>query len=160
MLVLHSSSVCDICTDVYVSDVPDKVPHAVPCGHIFCKKCAILIVFNLPRTLTVSSCIGAFRSPNCPICRSRLNPDRIVKLHVDRIAESDEPDQSQHLGNEGLSLEAIHDQQLQIMFERETSDHQLQIVFERETAQAIEAELSGKCKLLEKYVSSGSLFAE
>jgi len=106
--------------------------------------CAILIVSNFPRKLTISSCIGAFRSPNCPNCRSRLNPDRVVKLHVDRVAESDEPDR--------LSLEAIHDQQLHIMFERETSDLQLQIVFERETAQAIEAELSGKCKRLEKYV--------
>ncbi|KIJ97199.1 hypothetical protein K443DRAFT_256451 [Laccaria amethystina LaAM-08-1] len=133
MLVLHSSSVCDICTDAYVSDDPDKVPHAVPCGHIFCK-----------------NCIGAFRSPNCPICRSRLIPDRVVKLHVDRIAESDKPDQSQQLDNERLILEVIHDQQ-QTTFdhERETSDYQLQIVFERETAQAIEAELLGKCKVLE-----------
>src|ERR1700761_7927959 len=107
--------------------------------------------------LTASSCIGAFQSPNCPICRSRLNPVRVVKLHVDRVAESDELDQSQQLGDEGLSLEAIHEQQLQIRFdhEMETSDYQLQIVFERETAQAIEAELSGKCRLLEKYVFFG-----
>jgi hypothetical protein len=81
-----------------------------------------------------------------------------VKLHVDRIAESDKPDQSQQLDNERLILEVIHDQQ-QTTFdhERETSDYQLQIVFERETAQAIEAELLGKCKVLEEYVFWGSL---
>lgn len=165
-----------------MSDDPDKGPHAVPCGHIFCK-----------------GCIGAFEPPNCPNCRSPLDPDRAVKLHIDRITASNDADQSQQatsprtLDDDELIFEAMQDQQLQIVFERETSqaieaeltekcnalekkvadheaelerlrtaqarwmagndqDYQLQIVFERETAQAIEAELFGKCKLLEEKV--------
>lgn len=87
----------------------------------------------------VSSCIGAFEPPNCPNCRSPLDPDRAVKLHVDGIAESNDRQATpvRTLDDEELILEKIQDQQLQIVFERETS-------------QAIEAELTDKCNALEK----------
>ena len=37
MLVLHPSSRCDVCLDPYSWETPDQTPHAIPCGHIFCK---------------------------------------------------------------------------------------------------------------------------
>jgi len=87
----------------------------------------------------VSSCIEAFDPPSCPNCRSPLDSDLAVKLHVDRIAASDEPDQPQQPTPE----RTLEDEELIL-------DQQLQIVFERETSQAIKAELTEKCNALEK----------
>jgi len=91
----------------------------------------------------VSSCIEAFDPPSCPNCRSPLDPDLAVKLHVGRIAASDETDQPQQATPE----RTLDDEELIL-------DQQLQIVFERETSQAIKAELTEKCNALEKYVSA------
>ena len=96
----------------------------------------------------VSSCIEAFDPPNCPNCRSSFDPDRAVKLHIDRIEASNDADQPQQQAN---SARKRDDDEL--IFEA-MQDQQLQIVFERETSQAIEAELTEKCNALEKYVSS------
>ena len=96
----------------------------------------------------VSRCIEAFDPPNCPNCRSSFDPDRAVKLHIDRIESSDDADQSQQ---QATSARKRDDDEL--IFEA-MQDQQLQIVFERETSQAIEAELTEKCNALEKYVSS------
>ncbi|EDR09933.1 uncharacterized protein LACBIDRAFT_325830 [Laccaria bicolor S238N-H82] len=60
MLIVHASSSCDICLDAYDWDTPTQMPHAIPCGHIFCK--------------------------TCPFCRNQFVANRIVKLHVDRPA--------------------------------------------------------------------------
>ncbi|KAJ7169698.1 hypothetical protein C8R46DRAFT_1089695 [Mycena filopes] len=62
-LVLAESSSCDVCLDGYT---PDEGPHAIPCGHIFCRTCLL----NVEPT-------------NCPLCRKAFNRDRIKKLHVD-----------------------------------------------------------------------------
>ncbi|KAF4566390.1 hypothetical protein EYR36_011816 [Pleurotus pulmonarius] len=67
MLVLHPSSRCDVCLDPYSWDDAAQSPHAIPCGHIFCK-----------------TCLGAVVPSSCPLCRKAFAPDRIKKLHVDR----------------------------------------------------------------------------
>lgn len=67
MLVLHPSSRCDVCLDAYTWETPQQTPHAIPCGHIFCK-----------------TCLMAVTPPNCPLCRKAFVPDRLKKLHVDR----------------------------------------------------------------------------
>ncbi|KAJ8689940.1 hypothetical protein PTI98_012793 [Pleurotus ostreatus] len=67
MLVLHPSSRCDVCLDPYSWDDAAQSPHAIPCGHIFCK-----------------TCLGAVTPSSCPLCRKAFAPDRIKKLHVDR----------------------------------------------------------------------------
>ncbi|EDR09929.1 uncharacterized protein LACBIDRAFT_293759 [Laccaria bicolor S238N-H82] len=64
MLIVHPSSSCDICLDAYDWDIPTQMPHAIPCGHIFCK--------------------------TCPFCRKPFVGSRIVKLHVDRPASSEQ----------------------------------------------------------------------
>ncbi|EDR09934.1 uncharacterized protein LACBIDRAFT_325831 [Laccaria bicolor S238N-H82] len=71
MLIVHASSSCDICLDAYDWDTPTQLPHAIPCGHIFCKTLVPLQLkgHNL-----------------CPFCRKPFVASRIVKLHVDRPA--------------------------------------------------------------------------
>ncbi|KAJ7107615.1 hypothetical protein C8R43DRAFT_199678 [Mycena crocata] len=64
-LVLHSSSCCDVCLDAYSDS--DGSPHAIPCGHIFCRTCLVSV-----------------EPTNCPLCRKAFNRERIKKLHVDR----------------------------------------------------------------------------
>ena len=39
MLVLHPSSRCDVCMDAYTFQTIAETPHAIPCGHIFCRPC-------------------------------------------------------------------------------------------------------------------------
>ena len=39
MLVLHPSSRCDVCMDAYTFQTIAQTPHAIPCGHIFCRPC-------------------------------------------------------------------------------------------------------------------------
>lgn len=38
MLVLHSSSRCDVCLSEYSWETAGKRPHAIACGHIFCRE--------------------------------------------------------------------------------------------------------------------------
>ncbi|KIJ97195.1 hypothetical protein K443DRAFT_78258, partial [Laccaria amethystina LaAM-08-1] len=68
MLILHPSSCCDVCLDSYSCDVS---PHAIPCGHIFCKTCLVSIA-----------------PPKCPLCRKSFFLDGIVKLHIGRPTAS------------------------------------------------------------------------
>ncbi|KAK7064379.1 RING-type domain-containing protein [Favolaschia claudopus] len=65
-LVLHESSSCDVCLDSYAWTTPDDAPHAIPCGHIFCR-----------------SCLLSVEPTNCPLCRKAFNRERIKKLHVE-----------------------------------------------------------------------------
>ncbi|KAJ6627111.1 hypothetical protein B0H10DRAFT_1779872 [Mycena sp. CBHHK59/15] len=67
MLILHPSSSCDVCLDAYTWTTPENTPHAIPCGHIFCKACLVSV-----------------EPMNCPLCRKAFNRERIKKLHVDR----------------------------------------------------------------------------
>jgi len=42
-LIIHPSSCCDVCLEIFTYDEP-KPPHAIPCGHIFCKEYVLFIV--------------------------------------------------------------------------------------------------------------------
>ncbi|KAJ7492802.1 hypothetical protein FB451DRAFT_550815 [Mycena latifolia] len=74
-LVLHPSSCCDVCLDSYTFQVADDAPHAIPCGHIFCRACLVTV-----------------EPTNCPLCRKAFNRERIKKLHVDRPETDTEAD--------------------------------------------------------------------
>ncbi|PFH48814.1 hypothetical protein AMATHDRAFT_64575 [Amanita thiersii Skay4041] len=73
MLVLHPSSRCDICLEAYTQDSPARSPHAIPCGHVFCRLCLLSII-----------------PPNCPLCRKPYLPDRVKRLIVDKMEEVDD----------------------------------------------------------------------
>jgi hypothetical protein len=88
MLVLHHSSRCDVCLDAYTWETPEQTPHAIPCGHIFCKMCVSFERSHLVITVVLiqhyNSCLTAVTPSNCPLCRKTFVPDRLKKLHVDR----------------------------------------------------------------------------
>ena len=46
MLVVMSSSCCDICTEEY-AESPARSPHAIGCGHIFCRSYVIQTGFDI-----------------------------------------------------------------------------------------------------------------
>ena len=46
MLIVHPSSQCDVCLDAYSWSTPTKTPHAIQCGHIFCRECVPYLVFS------------------------------------------------------------------------------------------------------------------
>ncbi|KAF9527176.1 hypothetical protein CPB83DRAFT_856498 [Crepidotus variabilis] len=73
MLVLHSTSRCDVCLLEYTWENSAKVPHAIACGHIFCR-----------------DCLYATTPPICPLCRRQYQPGKIKRLHVDRPENVDE----------------------------------------------------------------------
>ncbi|KAI0323751.1 hypothetical protein GY45DRAFT_1216615, partial [Cubamyces sp. BRFM 1775] len=68
MLLVHPSSQCDVCLDPYTWATPAKSPHAIQCGHVFCL-----------------DCLRSVSPSNCPLCRKAFNPERIKKLHVDKV---------------------------------------------------------------------------
>ncbi|KAK7692033.1 hypothetical protein QCA50_005438 [Cerrena zonata] len=72
-LILHHSSTCDVCQDPFTWDEQEKSPHAIPCGHVFCRGCLLLMYPN-----------------NCPLCRKPYLCERIKKLHVDRYETADD----------------------------------------------------------------------
>ncbi|KAN0080347.1 hypothetical protein V8E55_009913 [Tylopilus felleus] len=63
MLIVGPNSACNICEENYMEVA--GVPHTLPCGHIFCKRCLDQI------------------QPQCPICRRQFFPQDILQLHVD-----------------------------------------------------------------------------
>ncbi|KDR79228.1 hypothetical protein GALMADRAFT_277717 [Galerina marginata CBS 339.88] len=73
MLVLHSSSRCDVCLSEYHWETTGKRPYAIACGHIFCRDC---LYTNSP--------------PLCPLCRKPYQPNKMKKLHVDRPENIDD----------------------------------------------------------------------
>lgn len=62
MLVLHSTSSCDICYDSYGQDNPAST---IPCGHIFCYRC-----------------ISVCRPSVCPLCRKKFSSSHVTKLRT------------------------------------------------------------------------------
>jgi len=64
MLIINPTSTCDVCLEGYSSD--NRQPHAIPCGHVFCK-----------------TCLEALLHTACPLCRSRFHPADIRRLHID-----------------------------------------------------------------------------
>ncbi|KAM6495031.1 hypothetical protein JOM56_009654 [Amanita muscaria] len=73
MLVLHPRSCCDVCLEPYSQHSIARSPHALPCGHVFCKQC-----------------LDSIRPPNCPLCRGHFMPDRLKKLFVDEPRDADD----------------------------------------------------------------------
>lgn len=86
MLVLHPSSGCDICYDVYGQENPAST---IPCGHIFCYRCVhclskheafLLIRFCVhPR---IRRCLSVCRPSVCPLCRKKFSNSHITKLRT------------------------------------------------------------------------------
>lgn len=71
MLVLHSSSTCDVCLDSYGED---KVPHTISCGHSFCLRCLQLLTRQC-----------------CPLCRKPFVPEEVRRLHTGKASRSATP---------------------------------------------------------------------
>ncbi|KAH6909833.1 hypothetical protein BKA70DRAFT_1051921, partial [Coprinopsis sp. MPI-PUGE-AT-0042] len=94
MFVLHSSSYCDVCLEGF-SGSGDAAPHAIPCGHVFCK-----------------TCLEAVIPPRCPLCRKQYDPARLKKLHVDRPEGSEDPKETEFLQRIALLFDAPPDQLL------------------------------------------------
>ncbi|KAI0794986.1 hypothetical protein C8Q75DRAFT_730818 [Abortiporus biennis] len=75
MLVVHPSSTCDVCLEPYSWTTQANTPHAIACGHIFCLQC-----------------LQSVHPSACPLCRKLYLPERIKKLHVDRLAPGHDPE--------------------------------------------------------------------
>ncbi|KAI0731684.1 hypothetical protein C8Q72DRAFT_217647 [Fomitopsis betulina] len=64
MLVLDSSSTCDVCLEPYSETRP---PHVINCGHAFCLRCLQLLTRQI-----------------CPLCRRDFEPVHVRRLHTDK----------------------------------------------------------------------------
>ncbi|KAG1816381.1 uncharacterized protein BJ212DRAFT_1354533 [Suillus subaureus] len=73
MLVIHPSSCCDICLDLYSTSDLATSPHAIQCGHIFCFRC-----------------LYSFDTSTCPFCREVFDLDGAKKLHVGNAPERED----------------------------------------------------------------------
>ncbi|PCH38934.1 hypothetical protein WOLCODRAFT_141007 [Wolfiporia cocos MD-104 SS10] len=71
MLVLSTSSVCDVCLDSFTDG---KVPYAITCGHTFCLRC-----------------LQQLTRHTCPLCRTPFDPAELRKLHVEYSRSSTPP---------------------------------------------------------------------
>jgi len=47
MFVLHPTSRCDVCLEAFSSE-QEMAPHAIPCGHVFCKRYVVLYWCSSP----------------------------------------------------------------------------------------------------------------
>ncbi|KAF8554273.1 hypothetical protein OG21DRAFT_1603605, partial [Imleria badia] len=63
MLTVGPNSMCDVCMESYMDGT--GMPHAITCGHIFCR-----------------ACLDSMQ-PQCPICRDQFSPEDIRELRVD-----------------------------------------------------------------------------
>ncbi|CAA7257511.1 unnamed protein product [Cyclocybe aegerita] len=93
MLVLHSSSRCDVCLLEYTWETPANAPHAIACGHIFCR-----------------GCLYSMQPPLCPLCRKMYQPAKIKKLHVDKPEDIDDHRELDLLQRLALSWDLADDQ--------------------------------------------------
>jgi hypothetical protein len=77
MLVISSSSVCDVCLEAYGPTDSARAAHLIPCGHIFCGQCIThLLEPQLPPPHIAQP--GA-----CPLCRHHFFPEETRKLIID-----------------------------------------------------------------------------
>ncbi|KAF9788505.1 hypothetical protein BJ322DRAFT_638737 [Thelephora terrestris] len=67
MLVLHSTSNCDVCYDSYGQDNPAST---IPCGHIFCYRC-----------------ISVCKPSICPLCRKKFSKSNVTKLRTANVGD-------------------------------------------------------------------------
>ncbi|KAF9562066.1 hypothetical protein CPC08DRAFT_634605 [Agrocybe pediades] len=70
MLTLAAGCSCDVCAEEYG---PNRQPHAIPCGHVFCASCIETIVEkSMPRL-----------APVCPFCREQFTSDSARLIRMD-----------------------------------------------------------------------------
>ncbi|KAF9473180.1 hypothetical protein BDN70DRAFT_768889, partial [Pholiota conissans] len=93
MLVVHSSSRCDVCLSEYSWEDSGKRPHAIACGHIFCR-----------------DCLYATIPPLCPLCRHIYQPNKMKRLHVDKPEDIDDQKEIDLLQRLVVSWETPHEQ--------------------------------------------------
>ncbi|TFK36278.1 hypothetical protein BDQ12DRAFT_687136 [Crucibulum laeve] len=72
-LIIHPSSQCDVCWGSYTCESADDSPHAIQCGHVFCRTCIVNLSPADPHSST---------PPICPLCRLVFTRDGANKLHV------------------------------------------------------------------------------
>ncbi|KZT25964.1 hypothetical protein NEOLEDRAFT_1024249, partial [Neolentinus lepideus HHB14362 ss-1] len=70
MLTFNTGSVCDVCAEEYG---PQRRPHSIACGHVFCGACCTAIVEKTSPRLV----------PACPFCREPFAADSIRPVRVD-----------------------------------------------------------------------------
>ena len=92
MLIVHPSSTCDICLDSYNWTTPTNAPHAIACGHVFCLRCVVLLKHIQLMVNARHRCLRLLHPSTCPLCRKAFQPDRIKKLHVDRLTTGNDDD--------------------------------------------------------------------
>jgi chromosome segregation ATPase len=101
MLVIHSSSVCDVCYGDYHQH--KNPPSAVPCGHIFCYRC-----------------LTACQPSICPLCRKSFTLQQITKLRTDsQSAESEKP----HRSRASSSTSLRHERESGAKFDQRVVSH-------------------------------------
>ncbi|KIM43751.1 hypothetical protein M413DRAFT_443658 [Hebeloma cylindrosporum] len=93
MLVLHPSSRCDVCLSEYSWDNSSARPHAIHCGHIFCR-----------------DCLYTTSPPLCPLCRKPYQPNKMKRLHVDRPDNIDDHKEIDLLQRLAISWETTPEQ--------------------------------------------------
>ncbi|KAJ6604469.1 hypothetical protein DFH09DRAFT_1122796 [Mycena vulgaris] len=176
-LVLHPSSCCDVCLDSYSWETQEDSPHAIPCGHIFCRTCLVTV-----------------EPTNCPLCRKAFNRERIKKLHVDRpetdteadllqrvaLAFDADPDAQTHISTEieawltgrsdddhvalrkawaafkiynALAERKLRDKKIIKQFERRLRDSTEESEFDRDTFKAVESSLLAQVQQLTAQVA-------
>ncbi|TFK50347.1 hypothetical protein OE88DRAFT_242522 [Heliocybe sulcata] len=75
MLTFNAGSVCDVCAEEYS---PNRRPHSIACGHVFCGACCTAIVEKTSPRL----------SPTCPFCRDPFTAASIRLIRVDFASPS------------------------------------------------------------------------
>ncbi|KAF8127529.1 hypothetical protein EV363DRAFT_1079193, partial [Boletus edulis] len=73
MLTVCPDLTCDICLECYTEAA--GMPHAIPCGHIFCRGCL--------NRMYLESQEDSLIAPRCPICHREFSLSDIHQLHVD-----------------------------------------------------------------------------
>jgi hypothetical protein len=91
MLIVHSSSTCDICLEPFTWALTSATPHVIPCGHVFCSQCVIDQIRHTVQRFSLSfRCLQSVHPSRCPFCRKLYDPQRVKKLHVDPHLPEDE----------------------------------------------------------------------
>jgi len=126
MLVLGADSSCDVCLDHFADG--HKVPHVIPCGHVFCLDCA-----------------RSVSPPECPLCRTPYEYGTWLKLHADLSAlaptgSDTEARRLQDVIRENINLETTEAYMRQLLYECQN--------FLEERPHSMHEDLQTACQLL------------
>lgn len=118
MLILHPSSRCDVCLDAYTWQTIAQTPHAIPCGHIFCRPCVCRGIHSRrSKSHITHRCLFALSPLICPLCRKKFDPTKAKKLHVDRPDTVDENRENDLLQRLAIAAEGPEDQLQELLNE-------------------------------------------